>query len=550
MQGQVQQVEVLVLALEQYSKYYYKLIYLKTLIMNKILKIIYLVFLLGFFFQCDSMIEDNFIDPSKTTTTSSEFLMTGVFERAKNYYMPYYQRHFVFTNQSVGFYSQTKGWVNGTKQYLPGSGTEDRWNNYYETLLQFRELEDVYVAKGDENKRIFLLAAKIFMYDQTQQVVDMWGDIPWSEAGKLKSSGGNLDEAKAKYDAAEDIYNTMIVELEKIADELSSIKITAIDQASFNKQDIINGGDVELWRKYCNSLRVRLCIGLCRNSDFKEMAKEEIGKILANPEKYPLISDLSDEVVVEAIGTLTHDNQGERGIRGCLESWGTDNLAPYKMVEVMREGEDPRLEILFAPNIDGEYIGLDPMLNAAEQNRLINDAKVARYDTTTYSRNIYVPGILISAAEVQFMLAEAVEYLGVSGSAEEAYNKGVDLAIRQLYAINNLSTEGEVTPLDESSIAEYITNSNMNWNSSPNKLELIATQKWIHYNYLQPERAWTEIRRTNFPKLDFLPDNNTLNARTVPNRLLYPASERYNLDNYMEVQKDDFLTTKIFWDID
>lgn len=518
--------------------------------MNKFFKIIYFVFLLGTFFQCDSMIEDNFIDPSKTTTTSTEFLMTGVFERAKNYYMPYYQRHFVFSNVSVGLYSQTKGWQNDTKQYLAGSAAEGKWNNYYETLLQFRELEDVYATKGDENKRIFLLAAKIFMYDQTQHMVDIWGDIPWSEAGKLKSSGGNLDEAKAKYDTAEDIYKTMIVDLEKIADELSSIKITDVEQALFNKQDIINGGDVELWRKYCNSLRVRLCIGSYRNSDFKEIAKEEIGKILANPEKYPLISDLSDEVIVEAIGTLTHDNQGEKGIRGCLESWGTDNLAPYRMVEVMRESEDPRLEILFAPNVDGEYVGLDPMLNAAEQNRLINDDKVARYDTITYSRNIYVPGILISAAEVQFMLAEAVEYLGVTGSAEEAYSKGVDLAIRQLYAINNLSTEGDVTPLDESSIAEYIANNNVNWNSSPNKLELIAIQKWIHYNYLQPERAWTEIRRTNFPKLDFLPDNNTLNARTVPNRLLYPASERYNLDNYMEVQKDDFLITKIFWDID
>lgn len=98
--------------------------------------------------------------------------------------MPWYWRY-LSRKLNHGYYTQVFGWVNGNDQYLPSSAAmEDRWTNYYGVVRNFRELEDLYNGLSEDDKtdkRIFYLAAKVFFYDQTEQVVTMWGDIPWSE---------------------------------------------------------------------------------------------------------------------------------------------------------------------------------------------------------------------------------------------------------------------------------------------------------------------------------------------------------------------------------
>jgi hypothetical protein len=111
-----------------------------------------------------------------------------------------------------------------------------------------------------------MLAAKIFFYDQTQQMVDLFGDIPWSEAGKVRQSG-DLEASLPKYDNAKEIYEAMLTDLKDIADELNSITVAAFYGGLFQTKDYLNNGDISLWKKYCNSLRLRLLI---RGSDVLE----------------------------------------------------------------------------------------------------------------------------------------------------------------------------------------------------------------------------------------------------------------------------------------
>ncbi len=502
--------------------------------------------------SCDNKIEDNFVDPSKTTNTSIEYLMSGTIERSKDYFMPYYLRHFVFTNNSIGIYCQSKGWINGLNQYIPGSGATDRWNNYYNMMRQYREFELKMVQEENNDKRIFLLASRIFFYDQTQQMVDMWGDIPWSDAGRIKENSGNINASKPKFDSAEDIYIAILDDLKSIADELNSISVPSLTLTSFSKQDLINKGDLQLWKKYCNSLRLRMLIRVSAVSSFSSRAKTELSEIIENPSKYPVIDNNKENILVEAEGTLTHDNQGERGIRGALESWNTDNVASYRMVQFMLDNNDPRLEVMFAPNSEGNYIGLDPELNASKQDQLVADELVSRLDSATYSRNIYVPGIFISASELSFIKAEAIaEGLVGSGDAKAEYEKGIRQAIEHLFSINALSEYASPLELDPADIDTYLTSSEVNWDSNDNKKELIGTQKWLAYNYLQPEQSWTEIRRTGFPVLNFKEDTQSEVGKYPPMRLLYPSDEgALNYENYQAVAEKDKLTTKIFWDVD
>lgn len=499
---------------------------------------------------CDNKIEDNFNDPSKTTNTSLEYLMSGTFEVSKDYYMPYYARHFVFTNTSVGLYCQSKGWVNGLNMYVPGNGATSRWNNYYKMMRQYREFETKFASTGTDDKRIFLLAIKIFFYDQTQQIVDMWGDIPWSEAGRLKENNGDINASKAKYDAAEEIYTSMLDDLKAIADELSTISVPSLVQTSFTTQDFINKGDIVSWRRYCNSLRLRMLMRVSAVSSFSSRAATEISEILNNSTKYPIVSSNAEIIQVEAEGSLTHDNQGERGIRGCLESWTADNVASQSMVKCMVDNNDPRLDVMFAPNSSGIFVGLNPMLDASAQDKLIGDGAVSRLDSATFSRNIYVPGIIISAAEMSFIRAEAIDKGLVGGDAKAEYEIGIKQAIEQLFSINALSEYAAPLVLNQADVDSYLTSPKISWDNNTDKEELIGIQKWLNFHYLQPEQSWIEIRRTGHPILTFKEDSQSEVAKVPPMRLLYPTSESsLNSENYQEVASKNTLATKIFWDV-
>src|SRR5690606_28486700 len=90
------------------------------------------------------------------------------------------------------------------------------------------------------------------------------------------------------YDRAQDIYATMMDELKEISTELNTITVSDAIQQRFATQDIINNGDVELWAKYCNSLRLRILMRVSESSEFASRANEEMAEIIGNPATYPL----------------------------------------------------------------------------------------------------------------------------------------------------------------------------------------------------------------------------------------------------------------------
>ena len=167
---------------------------------NKIL-ITLIAFTMAFVACQKTDFEASYTDPSKISQSSVEKQFTGFLNSNKDYVLPAYWNYFVVLRTSLQIYNQAVGFVNSDNQYLPPSGgIGNRWDSYYGSVAQFRELEKVYAKLSSDDqadRRIYMIAANIHLYDYTQRVIDLHGDIPFSEAGKLSTNGGDYSKSYA-----------------------------------------------------------------------------------------------------------------------------------------------------------------------------------------------------------------------------------------------------------------------------------------------------------------------------------------------------------------
>ncbi|HYE56022.1 MAG TPA: SusD/RagB family nutrient-binding outer membrane lipoprotein [Chitinophagaceae bacterium] len=510
---------------------------------------------------------DAYADPSKISQTTVEKQFTGFLtsysysnsdKGQRGYVVPSYWNYFVVLRTTLLHYTQAVGFENADNQYVPGiAATNDRWNDYYNFLAQYRELQNVNAklsAEDQADRRIYMIAATIFFYDQTQKVVDLHGDIPWSEAGRLSANGGDYASSLPKYDAAASIYTKMLDDLKAFSDELNTLAVKPGIAAGFKNQDLINRGDIMLWKRYCNSLRLRMLTRVSDVPSFQGRANSEIGQILGNPATYPVVTSNAENIMIR-VHDVTSDITA-RGFQSGLEDWN-GNIAGKVMIDHMVSNNDPRLRAMYEPgaNAGGVYNGLDPMLNRTAQNALIAGGTLAIYNRSTISRNQFFPGILITAAEISFIAAEYYLKAANAGAAKAAYENGIRQSIEYYYWLRTLSNNnvsGTLTPTNTAEINAYIASPGVNWDlamTTADKLKRIALQKWIHFSVIQPNESWAELRRLDAPVLSFEVD--AANAQKQPPlRWLYASNERtYNAANYQAVAAQDLLTTRIFWDV-
>lgn len=525
---------------------------------NKIF-IVFAALIMSFVACQKSDFASSYTDPSKIAATTIEKQFTGFLNANKDWVLPNYTNYFVVLRITLNRYAQVAGWVNNSKQYVPGAGAvNDRWTNFYGFLAQFREFQKVYAkatAEDQAAKRIYMLAATMYFYDHSQRVVDLHGDIPWSAAGKLSTNGGDYEQSFAKYDSAESIYTKMLDDLKAFADELNAMTVQAGILTGFKTQDIVNRGDLTLWKRYCNSLRLRMLTRVSGVSAFQSRATSEIAAIVADAAKYPVVTKNTENVQINVFD-IAANGLNANGFKDGIESAGWNgNLAGKAMIDHMKKNADPRMRAIFEPGAKDTaktYLGVDPLMNESAQTTLINGGTVSIFNRSTYSRNQYFPGVLMNAAEVSFILAEYYSKAGNTALAKSSYENGIKQSIEFYYKVRSISNDNTaiaLVPTTDAEATAYITAADVNWDTNTDKIKLIATQKWIHFNIIQAYDAWAELRRLDLPQFSFQVDNT--DAQTQPPvRWLLPASEGiYNTDNYSAVKAKDNLNTKIFWDV-
>lgn len=287
------------------------------------------------------------------------------------------------------------------------------------------------------------------------------------------------------------------------------------------------------------------------SSQFSATAKNEIAEIINNQDKYPLILNNADNAQLDIFNTST-DIKSE-DIKGAFEADGWfANFGSKPMIDEMVNKSDPRLPILFekGQKSGDKYIGFDQQLGEADQSDLARGETISFYNRHTLSRNKFIPGILISASQINFLLAEYYDKIGNNSAAKNAFEKGLRESIDLYYNISTKSDDITVaTPAkpQQASIDNFVTK--VNWDGATNKIQLIAMQKWLHFNLFQAVENWSEQRRLDYPKFT-IPTLASDLQKTVPVKLTLPQNEAtYNADNYNAVKAQDNPNTKLFWDV-
>lgn len=521
---------------------------------KNILIIIMLTAVLGFVAACKkSSFDEKYTDPEKATTATIDALFTGMF-RNRNI-IPDYWNLWTFVSSQMAVYTQTIGAVNNNKLYQQSTNyTQDRWNSFYTApggdgnwtapLSSFREMEKLYNNLTSETDKagylLFMEAARIFLYDQATQMVDMWGGIPFSTAGQLNAKG---ELTLASYDGAAAIYDSAFANLKRINIWLANAPTEDFYKNKFARADYLLKGDLTWWRRYCNSLMLRLAMRISYKDE--ATAKALVQEILSDPSQYPLLEDITHNVqVVTGSATLTIN------LRDAFNA--NHDVAPGYMVDsLMEPSGDPRLRLIFTRNRSGEYQGLSPLANSANQSAAINAGLISRLDSTTFVNNTAFPGIIMTAAEVSFLKAEAYERWG-GGSAKTAYETGIRQSIAYYNQIHRLSVAPYETAPTEAEITAMLLNPLVVYGllGREDNLNKIGLQKWANFGVMQNVQAWADMRRSGYPKLKFYTDAITPGATTPAYRLLYPDNERtLNAENYSKVSANDGMYNKIFWQV-
>ena len=541
----------------------------------------------------ESSYDDKYADPSKTTTVGVPQVFTGILKTGNAWMNLIYYRYYT-QSSTEGIFSGVIGDNNNRGRFM--GATEGyfntHWKDFYNMVAQYRLLEYTYnnLPEGEKAvNEIFYHLGRTVTEAQLHEILSLWGDVPFTGAGTLGlTTDYNAAKEACVYDDDVVLYKQILADLKETADYLAAGGIDAAALTSLSRQDYtVAAGDIEVWRKYVNSLRLRIALHLSTNGDCTSEAHAAIAEILNNPGQYPLIESNAENMGVTA-DTQTDDFNFGKVLSSALRTgnMGAGSTTMLKVMNVPANGipdanTDPRLQVMYDPNPEGEYISFDITKTNSEISNL-EDQKRQEYvrqgmtsanyyceiDTQAVSgwtggqgnENIF--SIWISAAEVSLSKAEA--YLmgyGVAAdqnAARENFINGVVQSTEYywnqkkgstLYKEGNDSYYG-YRALVEPSSTEIQAYAESIWKPTQ---QVVCEQLWLNFSFMNELEAWNVTRRTGYPLVSFATDNQVSNYPTTPHRLPYVSDElTYNSQNCQEAISKNYeestgYYTPLFW---
>ncbi|HEX9827101.1 MAG TPA: SusD/RagB family nutrient-binding outer membrane lipoprotein [Flavobacteriaceae bacterium] len=486
------------------------------------------------FGSCDKGFEELNVNPTKPTQLDPSTKLTYIqLYTAGSSYASYLFWNVIHLMQNVQHLNETNY---GTIFLYQTNNTHWLFEEQFKTTVKnIADLEAQLETSEEPTAAIDLAIARIQRVLIFSRITDVYGDIPYSEAGK-----GFLEGIRfPKYDKQSDIYADMLATLESSAATLSSG-----GASSYGSADLFYGGDVVKWRKFANSLMLRLAMRMVKvdNAGAQAWATKAIsGGVMTSND---------DIAYVQYENSANDGGPNVNPLTKCFTSRAVNqNKISKTLMDFMKDRNDPRVSVLCSTT-DGDT---DPALQFGQD---INDATQSSANSKP-NVNIFggqlndgstiiiydAPFFYQTYAEVEYMLAEAAERWGLAGGdVETHYSAGVTAAMEYL----SLYGHGvEITPTQ---ISDYLT---ANPFDPAQALKMINEQYWVATfgNGLETFSNW---KRSGYPVL--VPANaaDVYTGGEIPRRLNYPGSEKLNNpDNVQEAinrQGGDLLTTRMWWD--
>jgi len=511
--------------------------------------------LLGLFLlitSCKDDIDELFLNPDGSTSTKIEYLFTAAtIEPMAGLRIGYNPSGYYLILQGLAPWTQLTGndANDANMMNLVSNGVENSWNNYYRSFMsKVAEMKIVYDDLPEEEQRdydVYMHLINIVSANGTAKITDLYGDIPYSEAFMARSSDNS--NLFPKFDSQQEVYTTILQDLKEAVSFLKSFSLNdSSAHTALSTQDIVNGGDIDKWIKFANSLRLRLAM---RISDGDEtLAQSTVADVMTSPGDLVLTN--ADNIYVDAAspnGLNTRDGSAGNFIARAFNDRETRTFAPRLMVELMNDADDPRRPYYFSTNDNGDYVGVPSSpaeITPIQQDIL--DANYSKINPEMVLDNLYLPGIVITASEVNFLLAEAAMKSWIGGSAQVYYETALRESVE--FYFDMVAINPDVTPMipDSNEVDNFISSSSFAFDGS---IEQLATQKWIHLGVLQANEAYSEYRRFDYPVLEENYPEGGGSLLQIPTRVLYPDNEKsFNQANYEAVKASDTPYTKVWWD--
>ena len=466
------------------------------------------------------------------------------------------------------------------------------WDQYYSVGIK-NLVDAIHNSKDMPNTNAALRIHRVYLMSI---LTDTYGDIPCSEAGLGFIEG----ISNPKYDKQEDIYNWFFAELKDCVSQLG----TGSDRISGDVTSL--NGDTDLWKKYANSLILRFAM---RISDVNPaLAQQEFEGVLASESGY--IGNSNENAYVKYLDApfTLYDGSRDLDFRANALSailYGQDPTSPTfvcsTLYNMLKDNNDPRLlkicrnyinttrsetkpegcfdvtdDMIAWENAGGTGVQANdpgaawwdqwPTVPATSEiptlQQLVNNYPDKGYDQSNYPARMTrpflalafeqpnCPGILITSAEVEFLLAEAAtKGWAVQGDAESHYEAGIRAAMQLLNDCYDI-----VGKISETDINDYIAANPL----GDNPKEQINKEAYI-LHLTNPAEAWANLRRSDYPVLQDRAKFGNFTYTCVdgfktPVRLKYPNLEaKYNSVNYKEAIErlggNDDWHKRMWWDV-
>lgn len=549
----------------------------------------------GALFACascsDSFMENVNTDSSKASTINPNAQLTTAELQTYgdlNMVEIYRDYLYAFTQQLMGCWNTTNY---GGRHTRDDSQMSRMWTSLYANAI--KNITDAEVrSEGDASMQNLNAVLRIYRVYLMSTITDVYGDCPYSEAGKAYTDG----IFTPKYDTQKDIYADFFKQLTEAgaALDVTKDKVTG---------DVIYNGDVSEWKKLANSLRLRFAMRISNvdpakaKSEFEAALKADGG----------LIETEADDACINYMTTsISFGDQAYTDYRSNRLSqllFGNDpkNNPTYvcsTLFNQMYNSGDPRTFMITRCYYDGlmNSVSTDNRVDLTqeilEKNKTDNtnyfkpcdpgayswepwptgyDSKILAdlkktnpaVDKTTVDREVEPklannflktdnPGVVMTSAEVKFLLAEAtLNGWNVNrGTVADLYKEGVRESIDLLtdkYGCDKVSDADFETFIAANGIGH----------TTEQARQAINTQAWI-LHFTNPNECWANQRRSGYPALKSPADYGfsafLADGQTIPVRLCYPVLEdSYNKAGYQEALSRmggrDSWNTRVWWDV-
>ncbi|SFU37338.1 Starch-binding associating with outer membrane [Pustulibacterium marinum] len=496
-----------------------------------ILKFLAVLAISSFTLSCDKDYESMNVDPTSSDELDIiyEFPTAVLYTSGQRYET--WRGNLIYSSTMVQHLSSLETYWSGDKYLWNSSYASAYWDAQYpQTIKTIEDMKYNIEANGDITNSNYAIT-RILRVLAYSRITDLYGDIPYSEAGK-----GYIDgNTRPAYDAQEDIYADMLNELSE-----SAAMLTDGETADLGTADIIFSGDEGKWKRFANSLMLRLALRMVK---VDESSAQQWAATAINGGVMESNDDIAYVQHEEGNGIVQNANG---------ETFQADNTPRLSetFVNFMKDHNDPRLTIYGAlPDGTDDYDVQQGLPNGYDTSTITNydaDFDLANYTAPSDLVNGRdVPMFFQTYAEVEFMLAESAYRWSLgTGTAESHYNAGVEAAMTYLSLYSSEAT------ISSSEVSEYLEAYPYDASSA---LEMINTQYWAA-TFLNEYEAYANWRRTGYPELTPVNYSGNVTNGTIPRRLTYPTNEQTtNGTSYaaaVSSQGPDALTTRMWWDVE